>query len=249
MDTSRKLRKLTHKLRYLREELAEVEEIRELGKWELNNAVFEVFARMGAKVSTPNQPVEGDGVDTPDPESPTDNQDDSPTPSDPDVKKLTRKIAMKTHPDRISNLPDEEKEALVSLYRDAMDAARQGDKGRLIEIAIDLDIEVDIEDDECTTSLETLTTKIESNITETKKRHEVAWVHAKNDLAVRKTMLAAVVRSMGLSPDDSLLNDVIQWVIAGCPGGTKYVKQDRQAVNPKIWDRRRPGTRPERIRR
>jgi len=240
VDTSKKLKKLTLKLQYLRAELADHEDNHSHARWELSNAIFEVFARAGKQIQ---------------PAARNENQIDLPTPDvhddvnlDVDLKKIVRKIALKTHPDRTSSLPDEEKEYLVSLYRDAMVAASAGDEGRIIEIAIEIGIDIDLDDERHTKPLEVLTDDLEKKIESLKKTAEIAWFNHRDKDDVRCNMLLAIAQNMNLEIDRNLALDIVHWVKSGCPNGTQYVKVERPKPT-RIWEKRKPGSRPERIRR
>jgi len=240
VDTSKKLKKLTLKLQYLRAELADHEDNHAHARWELSNAIFEVFARAGKQIQPATQ---------------NENQVDLPTPDehndvnlDVDLKKIVRKIALKTHPDRTSNLPDEEKDYLVSLYRDAMVAAAAGDEGRIIEIAIEIGIDIDLDDERHTKPLEVLTDDLEKKIESLKKTAEISWFNHREKDDIRCNMLLAIAQNMNLAIDRNLALDIVLWVKSGCPNGTQYVKVERPKPT-RIWEKRKPGTRPERIRR
>lgn len=64
------------------------------------------------------------------------------------VKPLYRKIALKTHPDRLIGIADpDEKEDLVDMYERAVSAHDSEDYGELIAIAIELSLELPDNDD------------------------------------------------------------------------------------------------------
>lgn len=67
----------------------------------------------------------------------------------PKYKKLFRKIVVKTHPDKISKeLENSEKEKLLNLYEDAVSANETNDIGKILFVAIQLNIDVsDYSDD------------------------------------------------------------------------------------------------------
>lgn len=242
MDTSKRLKKLTYKLQYLRVELEEVEEIHSRAKWELSNAIFEVFARCGKKIQTP---AGGSVVDPPaenhEAENPVINLN-------ADLKKIVKKIAFKTHPDRTAKLSDEIRAYYEKLYRDAMSASKDADEGRIIEIALELEIDIELDESKHSQPLEDLTSRLESQINNIKKSPELIWTNYNNDDAARCNMLIMAAQNMGLDLDRTLALEIVNWVKAGCPNGTQYAKDTPQRPE-KVWDKRRPGTRPERIKR
>lgn len=242
MDTSKRLKKLTYKLQYLRVELEEVEEIHSRAKWELSNAIFEVFARCGKKIQTP---AGGSVVDPP-----AENQEaENPVINlNADLKKIVKKIAFKTHPDRTAKLSDEIRAYYEKLYRDAMSASKDADEGRIIEIALELEIDIELDESKHSQPLEDLTSRLESQINNIKKSPELIWTNYNNDDAARCNMLIMAAQNMGLDLDRTLALEIVNWVKAGCPNGTQYAKDTPQRPE-KVWDKRRPGTRPERIKR
>jgi hypothetical protein len=242
VDTSKKLKKLTYKLQYLRVELEEVEEAHSRAKWELNNAVFEIFARCGKKIQTQEN---GSVVDPPPPLQ----EDEIPIINlDADLKKIVRKIALKTHPDRTSSLTDDVKAYYESLYRDVMSAAKDADEGRIIEIALELDIDIELDEMRHTKPLEELTSRLERKIDQVKRTPEIIWLNHRDHDEIRCNMLVMAARNMGLDLSTQIALDIVNWVKAGCPNGTQYTKVT-PARPDKIWEKRRPGIRPERISR
>ena len=242
MDTSKRLKKLTYKLQYLRVELEEVEEIHSRAKWELSNAIFEVFARCGKKIQTPA------GGSVVDPPAEIHEDENSAIKLDADFKKIVKKIAFKTHPDRTAKLSDEIKSYYEKLYRDAMTASKDADEGRIIEIALELDIDIDLDELKHTQPLEDLTSRLETQINKIKKSPELIWSGLNNDDATRCNMLIIAAQNMGLDLDRTLALDIVNWVKAGCLNGTQYTR-DVPRRPEKVWEKRKPGTRPERIQR
>ena len=63
---------------------------------------------------------------------------------DKDLKDIFKKIALETHPDRLRNVSDEEREEKTELYKLAAEASMDGDGGGLLEIAYELGIDIEI---------------------------------------------------------------------------------------------------------
>ena len=63
---------------------------------------------------------------------------------DKDLKDIFKKIALETHPDRLRNVSDEEREEKTELYKLAAEASMNGDGGGLLEIAYELGIDIEI---------------------------------------------------------------------------------------------------------
>ena len=123
---------------------------------------------------------------------------------DKDLKDLFKKIALKTHPDRLSD--DEDKEYKTELYKEAASAVKNGDGMALLEIAYELGISVNIDSEK---ELEWLNKKIrliQHNISEMKNTAEWIWYHS--DGAERTRVELMVLGQLGFkirepSSDDS----------------------------------------------
>lgn len=72
-------------------------------------------------------------------------RDDVDLPDDEDIRKIFKKIALVTHPDKLRDSDPEEALELTELYKDAAEAASLGDGGELILIAAKLRIRLDID--------------------------------------------------------------------------------------------------------
>tara|TARA_R100000700_G_C3161477_1_gene137493 strand:+ start:110 stop:784 length:675 start_codon:yes stop_codon:yes gene_type:complete len=99
-------------------------------------------------------------------------------PKDKDLGALFKKIALKTHPDKLQDSDADEVEYLTNLYKEAASAAEAGDGMALLEIAYELDIKVNIDP---TKETEWLYRKIEilkDSIEEIKQTAEWIWYHS-----------------------------------------------------------------------
>ncbi len=65
--------------------------------------------------------------------------------NDRDIKALFKKIAVKTHPDKLRGMDEAQVEHLTNLYKTAVEASRSGDGGALLELAYELNIDIDID--------------------------------------------------------------------------------------------------------
>ena len=86
-------------------------------------------------------------------------QEEEVTPVDPQVKKIFRKIALKSHPDRLMGMSEEEIKEKKSLYQKAAAAFEEGDLATLSEIANKLKID---QPEFSTVNLKELENKIKS---------------------------------------------------------------------------------------
>ena len=99
-------------------------------------------------------------------------------PKDKDVGDLFKKIALKTHPDKLREEDEEDAEYLIELYKEAANAAENGDGMTLLEIAYELDINVKIDPKK---EINWLNKKIDSltgSIEEVKQAAEWVWFHS-----------------------------------------------------------------------
>lgn len=102
----------------------------------------------GTEMRVP-EPEEGtfDGEGEPGGEPKDREREEVSLPEDEDIKKIFKKIALKTHPDRLRNMEQDEVEELTELYKEAADAASRSDGGELLLIASRLRIDIDIDFD------------------------------------------------------------------------------------------------------
>ena len=99
-------------------------------------------------------------------------------PEDKDLKDLFKKIALKTHPDKLRDCDEDEAEYLTELYKDAASSAEVGDGMALLEIAYELGIAVKIDPEK---EIEWLARKIqmlEESVSEMKNTAEWIWAHS-----------------------------------------------------------------------
>ena len=117
-------------------------------------------------------------------------------PEDRDLRKLFQKIALKTHPDKLTDEEDERVEYLTELYKDAASAAEVGDGMALLEIAYELDIKVKVEPEK---EVQWLNKKIEmlnDSIQDMKNTAEWIWGHS--DGAERERVESMIQNQLGL---------------------------------------------------
>jgi len=241
----RNLKKLSHRLAYLREEEKDVQEWAERGRWELNVAVLEVFGRSGKRVPVnepppviPHEESVPEGAETPDVDSASSSSSSA-------CKKIFRKIAAKSHPDKMMGASSEETERMREIYSSAANANVENDIETLISIAVDLEIEIEIDEEEQYQAMEKRAEAIDEKLRSMKSTLNWQWCTIQRESKL--SVLANIVMRLGLSVETSLLSEVISWLEAGFPGGSSYV------TNLEPPSRRPPqrpaGTRPEKIQR
>jgi hypothetical protein len=239
-EQSRQLKKLSLKLQYLREENQDVQDDLDVGKWELNLAVLEAFARSGQKINT------GAVEQATPPDPPAADSSEDLAPSDPVCKKLFRKIAVIAHPDKLLDADDGQRFHLEELYRQAAAAAKEGDRAALIEIAASLDIEIDVDPELQIAAMSESAASLEKSISSSQQTLPYVWTKSREDSSRRADILRAVVNHMGAEITDEVISGVLQWIVAGFPGGTSY-GSDVEVPKRRVPPPRPAGVRPEKV--
>ena len=112
---------------------------------------------------------------------------------DKDLKDLFKRIALKTHPDRLQD--DDNVEYKTELYKEAASAVKSGDGMTLLEIAYELDIKVDIDPAKELEWLNGKIRRIQHNIQEIQNTAEWIWYHS--DGAERQRIEFMVKNQLG----------------------------------------------------
>lgn len=197
---NRKLRKSLHKLAYLEDEYLEISEICDVSKQEINSVIVEIFARIGASI-----PVQESQE--------REKQEEESVSEDPTIKIVFRKIAAKIHPDKLVNLADD----LLRLkyekaYQDASRVSKAGDIVRLIEIALDLDIDPGVDD---VTQISSIEKKIESltkSLQEMQGSAAYMWSNNRQNDAVLVRFIYDVIRNLNVSADIETILETLRWM-------------------------------------
>jgi hypothetical protein len=237
----RRLKKLALKVGYLREELYDLEEEFDRRGWQLQRAVMELLARAGELLPPrPAAPIEQSGAAEAE-------DDQEPAQQQPAwQRKLFRKISSKTHPDALlrEELSEREQVERAKMFQDAHKAMQKGDGGRLVEIAAELDIEIDDAPmEEHIKSMESLAIQLESRTQEIKRTAAWIWGEGK-----RHEILNHVGRVSGWSGSPTnLIDDVIAWVDAGFVGGLNSYSPPPAPEARRFRGARKIGQRPERM--
>lgn len=238
ISVDRRLKKASLKMSYLREELYDLEEEFDRRGWELQRAVIELLARAGELEQRASA-----AKNAKDENSEPEKGDEMPAPAW--QKKLFRKITSKTHPDTLlrQELSERERVERSKMFMDSKAALEKQDGGRLLEIAAELDI--DVEDaplEEYLASMERLAAELESRMSQIKST--AAWVWGEGR---KREILNHVARVSGWSGSDpSLVDAVVEWVNAGFTGGVAtYSPPPPQSRS--IRPSRKVGERPQKM--
>jgi len=134
---------------------------------------------------------------------------------DPVYRKLYKKIAMKTHPDRMKTmswLEDYEKDALVSIFQEARSSLENADKNGLLCSACEVDIDlmqVGFNEDDLLRRLQKQAKKSSENLNSISRNYIWSWGETK-DIVTKTKILQAYMQHLGYPQiPESLLRDVI----------------------------------------
>lgn len=109
---------------------------------------------------------------------------------DEDIKNIFKKIALKTHPDRLRDLNEEEKEEMTEMYKAAAAASKDNDGGSLLEIAYELGIDIDLEPQKEEKWLKEKIEKLNGEIANIE--HDVRWIWYHSDEDKRTSLEDAI---------------------------------------------------------
>tara|TARA_B100000686_G_scaffold349651_1_gene443558 strand:+ start:1864 stop:2574 length:711 start_codon:yes stop_codon:yes gene_type:complete len=112
------------------------------------------------------------------------------------AKSIYRKVAMMTHPDRLSAIPSKSlRHTLSEMYQDCVSAYKDGDYVGMLEVASDLNIDISSVPEEQISEISKRKSEIEKKIAELKSSYQWAWAHA--DEKTRKWIISEVVKVQG----------------------------------------------------
>ena len=116
-------------------------------------------------------------------------------PEDKDLKDLFKKIALKTHPDKLRDMDEDDADMLTELYKEAAGAAEVGDGMALLEIAYELGIKVSIDPEKEVEWLSRKIISLQEDVSEMKNTAEWIWGHS--DGAERERVEKMVINQLG----------------------------------------------------
>ena len=99
-------------------------------------------------------------------------------PKDKDLGVLFKKIALKTHPDKLQDSDADEVEYLTNLYKEAANAVKKGDGATLLEIAYEMSVVFNIDADKEVKWLNKKVQQLEHQMMEIKQTAEWIWYHS-----------------------------------------------------------------------
>jgi hypothetical protein len=144
-----------------------------------------------------------------------------------DLKKIYRKIVTDTHPDKLVNAKISEKEHSKKneAYIRATVAFNKKDEDALIEIAVDLELEIDLPDEQIAKSLRSRGGKLEDQIAKIKSSPEWYWAHS--DENRRLQIIKEICQRNGwiLVTDEQIIESIRY--VAGMHPGTRDDVRER----------------------
>jgi hypothetical protein len=130
------------------------------------------------------------------------------------AKKAYRKIVQITHPDKVNidpEISDAQRDRLCSLYIEAIDAFKQAKWPELLEVAAELDIEVDADPKMMEEALESKIKDLVDTISKVKGTIAWAWGNSFGDLQKKVNILVRCCQVMGMqSPPVAALEEIVR---------------------------------------
>ena len=163
--------------------------------------------------------------------------EDEPVDLSPDLKKIYRKIVIETHPDKLINAKISEKERnnKSEAYIKATTAFDKKDEDTLIEVAVDLELDIDLPDERIAKSLRARGKKLEDQIVKIKSSPEWYWAHADENLRVQ--IIKEICNRNGwILVSDEMIIETIRYVAGMHPGTRDDV---RSRARKAMQERRR----------
>lgn len=207
--------------RFIREEHNHQCQIFEKGRSQILDALKHVKVDPNRPQPTPQQQAQGH-VPPPAPKKEEENKVDISS----DVKKLYRKIVQETHPDKMINAQHslKEIEKRKEMYVKAVEAFKLGDENILIEVAVDLEIPLEFDDDRIVKALTERSRSLESDIARIKGTPEWYWIHASEEEKIR-VIKEICVRNGWLYVTDEQIIESVRYVLGVHPGSREDVRQ------------------------
>lgn len=216
VNNSSKVNKLTLKIRYLKAELDECQQIYDEAKIEFFNSAVEKKDKLGIEDDEVSNEFLNDDRDIEVSQSDDSGDLDDINHTDADkfyendivekppwVKKIFRKIALMTHPDKVPQSLDKTlKEKLIGIYKKAAESYKSDNYINLLESAGDLGVDFTVDDDEFILFLRDEITALEKKILEIKSSAIWQWTHADDDVKSDIMNIFANIRGWNNRPDE-----------------------------------------------
>jgi|TARA_Y100000310_G_scaffold333189_1_gene410225 hypothetical protein len=221
-DERRRLKKLTFKLKFLREELREHQDQHDFFRLEVINVLNELRKYISDEKSTDSTDTKEsaptslakydfernnlESNSSRDDEASCANIDYSDDPELRKMRMLYRKIATLTHPDKLQHmdtLDESEIEDRIQIYKQASEALAQREMDVLVELAIYLGVDVELPISVKIKRIEDQAERINGRIKEIEESVEWLWgIHFDNDI-IRVRIISAVCQHAGCNVPDA----------------------------------------------
>ena len=142
--------------------------------------------------------------------------EEDPTIDDIPQKKLYRKIAMETHPDRydLLEVPEDDRNDLHNVFKKASEAYENDNISEMIRLALDLEIDIEdlgIEDNILLDYMTRAIKKVEIDIKSMTETFVWLWGNSQGNLEARVRLLDAYLRQTGHPPVlNTILRDIVR---------------------------------------
>ena len=227
---TREIRRLNLKIEMLQEDLEECQDV--LCECEIDySTVLSVLLGFFKKKKV--QPPPSKLPDKNDFETDVDN-----IKSPPWVKKLFKKIAKETHPDKLGQLTISEKERSEKkkMYLDSLASINNGDFSSLVDTAVRLGIDTGLNHGDIRAHLEKKIKAVEEKIENIQSKFSWVWFHSDN--STRVFIIRSTCEAYGISPTEQDIGKIM-----------KAIKEKDLTVLTSKRSERKVGQRPARIER
>ena len=130
------------------------------------------------------------------------------------AKKAYRQIVQLTHPDKVNmneELSDAQRDRMVSLYMEATDSFKSGKWSELLEVAAELDIQVDADPKMMEDALASKIKDLSESISKVQGSIAWAWGNSFGDVAKRVNILLRCCQIMKIIPPPNLaLEEIVK---------------------------------------
>lgn len=143
-----------------------------------------------------------------------------------DIRRVYKKVVQETHPDKLGQrtFSEKEREKRVNFYMDAVKAFQNSDADRLVEIAVDLEIETGLDDVKVAESLHSRAKKLELEIQDIKKSVEWLWAHSSEEQRVN--VIRELCRRNGwIFVTEEVILESVRYATGMHPGTKEQVRE------------------------
>lgn len=214
--------------RYIREENEHHKTLFEKGKREMLESLKHV--RVDPSAAPANQTSSSHVPPRSHPDSNRSEEDENKT-LDSDIRRIYRKIALETHPDKTEKLglSLKEIEKRDKAYKKATAAAAALDSDTLIEIAVDLEIDTGLDEPLIAASLRRRAKVLEDEISSIKRTVEWFWIHAPDEKKI--DIIKEICKRNGwIYVTDEQIENAVRFVVGAHPGSREDIRRRAREI-------------------